>query len=100
MSKRKYGSRFYFWITVFLTIFLTLAGTIIFHYVEYGLNSEVTNWQDSLWWVISTITTTGAPDITPVTSIGRWIGMLLMSFGLLAISIIAAALATKWVGRK
>jgi voltage-gated potassium channel len=48
----------------------------------------------SLWWAITTLTTTGYGDMTPVTLTGRMIGGAVMIGGLGTISLLAGILAT------
>ncbi|MFI4996239.1 MAG: cyclic nucleotide-gated ion channel [Hyphomicrobiales bacterium] len=48
----------------------------------------------SLWWAITTLTTTGYGDMTPVTLAGRMIGGAVMIGGLGTISLLAGILAT------
>lgn len=47
---------------------------------------------DALWWTIVTITTVGYGDISPVTSVGRIIAILLMIFGIGFISTLTSTL--------
>ena len=47
---------------------------------------------DALWWTIVTITTVGYGDISPVTSVGRVIAILLMIFGIGFISTLTSTL--------
>ena len=42
--------------------------------VEHGVNPEVISYDDSLWFVLQTITTVGYGDIVPVTGIRKAYG--------------------------
>jgi voltage-gated potassium channel len=48
----------------------------------------------SLWWAITTLTTTGYGDMTPVTVMGRMIAGAVMIGGICTISLLAGILAT------
>jgi voltage-gated potassium channel len=48
----------------------------------------------SLWWAITTLTTTGYGDMAPVTLLGRMVGGAVMIGGLGTISLLAGILAT------
>jgi voltage-gated potassium channel Kch len=72
---------------------LVLAGGLGFHYFESGRNPEVVTLGDSLWWVIVTLTTVGYGDISPVTSGGRLVALVLMVAGIGTLSMSTAAIA-------
>jgi voltage-gated potassium channel len=48
----------------------------------------------ALWWAITTLTTTGYGDITPVTPLGRVLGGLVMVSGIMVFALWAGILAT------
>lgn len=58
--------------------------------------AHVTNFGDALWWSVTTITTVGYGDLTPVTSTGRMIAVLLMIGGISLVGSITATLAS-WI---
>ena len=73
-SRRKIG--------VFLSIILTMVvilGTML--YVVEGGENGFTSVPTSIYWAISTVTTTGFGDIAPTTDIGRFITSIMMMFG-------------------
>lgn len=49
--------------------------------MEYGLNPKIQNYMDALWFSFSTVTTVGYGDITPITTAGRILGILMMLLG-------------------
>ena len=70
-------------------IMLTILGngmicfcSIVFYYLEKGINPKMNHFMDALWWSFSTATTTGYGDITPVTIAGKILGILMMLMGL------------------
>jgi voltage-gated potassium channel len=45
---------------------------------------------DTLWWAAQTVTTVGYGDVVPTSSWGRVIGVVVMVFGVAAVSLITA----------
>jgi voltage-gated potassium channel len=64
---------------------------------EEGVNPEIANFGDALWWAFVTITTVGYGDISPVTSAGRAVAVYLMIVGIALFGIITAAVAAFFV---
>lgn len=67
----------------------TILGGISLFLVERGQNPEMSSMGDGLWWALVTITTVGFGDITPVTSVGRFIGGAMMIGGLFTLALFA-----------
>jgi voltage-gated potassium channel len=55
------------------------------------ISSIVTNYEDSLWYVIQTITTVGYGDVVPYTSLGRVVGVVAMLSAIGISSLLTAA---------
>lgn len=64
------------------TIFIILSANI-FYNAEFGINQQVVNYTDSIWWAVSTITTTGFGDVIPLTGMGRFMSGILMISGMI-----------------
>lgn len=58
--------------------------------------SKITTFGDALWWSITTVTTVGYGDLSPVTGIGRLIAVLLMLGGISLVGVVTATLAS-WI---
>lgn len=58
--------------------------------------AHITHFGQALWWSITTITTVGYGDLTPVTTTGRVIAVLLMIGGISLVGSITATLAS-WI---
>lgn len=61
---------------------IMFGGADLFHAFEYGVNENVNTFFDSIWWAMVTITTVGYGDISPVTTGGRIVSMVLMMIGI------------------
>lgn len=48
----------------------------------------------ALWWAITTLTTTGYGDVTPITPLGRMLGGIVMISGIIVFALWAGILAT------
>lgn len=64
--------------------------SFIFYGAEHNINPEVANYEDSLWFVLQTITTVGYGDIIPKTGVGRVMGVVSMLSALALTSIITS----------
>ena len=81
---------------VFALGLVVIAATIVTS-VETTPNSQITSFEDAMWWSIVTVTTVGYGDMTPVTPIGRAIAMMLMLVGIGLFGGLTANLASLFV---
>lgn len=58
--------------------------------------SNITTFGDAVWWSITTVTTVGYGDLSPVTGVGRVIAVLLMIGGISLVGVVTATLAS-WI---
>ena len=72
----------------FLVIFFFCS--YVFYTAEHGINPEVATYDDSIWFVLQTITTVGYGDIIPVTGMGRLMGVMSMFSALILTSIVTS----------
>ncbi len=61
---------------------------------------EGQSFPDAVWWAIVTLTTVGYGDISPVTSGGRLIGVVLMFFGIGVLGLFTATIAGVFVEKR
>ena len=70
------------------------GGTLVFVAEHNHASSQITSLGDSYWWAMVTMTTVGYGDYAPVTPLGRGVAGALMIFGIAALSITTASIAT------
>lgn len=71
------------------------GGVLLAERGEPGAN--ITNFGDALWWAATTMTTVGYGDRFPTTAEGRGIAIVLMLFGIAALSALTAVVAAMLV---
>lgn len=79
-----------------VAILVYLASLLTLDVERDAPGASIVNFGDAIWWACATVTTTGYGDYTPVTVIGRLVGVCLM-FGGLAIAGIVTATLASWV---
>jgi voltage-gated potassium channel len=52
---------------------------------------------DAMWWAAQTVTTVGYGDVVPESDGGRFIGVVVMAFGVPAVSFITAAVTSAFL---
>ena len=77
-----------------LYLLVIIVGSFLFFSVESGVNPNVTNVDDALWYMIVTITTVGYGDVVPYTGLGRMIGVIAMISAILFASLVTATTTT------
>jgi voltage-gated potassium channel Kch len=80
-----------------LVVTVVLGGSTL-TLVERDLNPTVDSLGDGIWWALVTVTTVGFGDITPVTTLGRMIGGVLMVGGLFNLALFAGIVGNTLVG--
>lgn len=83
-------------------ILLVTAGVILWssagiYLLEKEINSSVSTFADAIWWAVVTTTTVGYGDISPVSTGGRLLAVILMITGIGLIGTITANLANHWM---
>lgn len=78
-----------------VTLLVILSSTLGLYLFDPGINSMF----DSLWFVLSTITTVGYGDIMPQSGPGRIIGLITLIVGVLIFSTITGAIASYFARR-
>jgi voltage-gated potassium channel len=60
-----------------------------------AVDATITSSGDALWWAISTVATVGYGDVVPVTDNGRRLGAILMTLGVMFVSVLTSYITTK-----
>jgi voltage-gated potassium channel len=61
------------------------------------VGSNIKNFEDGLWWAVTTVTTVGYGDRFPTTTEGRLLAVLLMLVGISLVGVITASVASWFV---
>lgn len=76
---------------VMLTILLGMA--VVPAEIRYGRGGNILDMGDGLWWAITTVTGVGYGDLYPVTTLGRAIGVVLQTSGVVLFGSIIAVVS-------
>jgi voltage-gated potassium channel len=79
---------------VLISVVVVSIGALGIYGVEHGHNETIQSVGDAFWWAIVTATTVGYGDLSPKTSEGRFIAVVLMLVGIGFISILTATIAS------
>jgi voltage-gated potassium channel len=72
---------------------VTGAGALVLELESNSPRATIRTAGDAAWWAMSTITTVGYGDVTPVTTGGRLVGAVLMVAGISLFGVIATLVA-------
>lgn len=72
---------------------IVLVFATAFYYIEKDINPKIQSFMDALWWSFATTTTVGYGDVTPITNLGRTVGIALMLIGVAIFAIYTALFA-------
>ncbi|NND33557.1 MAG: ion transporter [Saprospiraceae bacterium] len=70
----------------FIVIMVTIIGSLMY-FLEGDVNEAFDSIPTSIYWAVVTLTTVGYGDITPVTSIGKFMSALVMILGYAVIAV-------------
>ena len=90
---RHFGKQKFHYVLVLACATVVLGAVGVFA-LEAGENKGIQHFGDALWWAITTVTTVGYGDITPITPEGRMIAVVLMVTGIGVIGVFTATVAS------
>ena len=80
-----------------LALLMIIFSSIAILQVETNPASNIKSAEDAIWWTYSTITTDGYGDKYPITTEGRILAMILMTFGVGLFGTFTAFVASHFV---
>ncbi|MGB3256671.1 MAG: ion channel [Ornithinimicrobium sp.] len=82
------------YVTVGVVLVVGISGLAVLD-AERGVSgSNISTWQDALWWALVTVTTVGYGDFYPVSVEGRMFALGLMLCGIALLGIVTASLSS------
>ena len=78
-----------------LIIFFVSSG--LFFDVESPVNNRINTYGDAFYYTVVTLTTVGFGDITPVSTAGRWVTVLMILSGIVLIPWQASQVVKEWI---
>jgi voltage-gated potassium channel len=93
LANRHFGRQKFHYALIVTTATVVL-GAVGLYALEAGENRTIGHFGDALWWAITTVTTVGYGDITPITPEGRLIAVVLMVTGIGVIGLFTASVAS------
>lgn len=85
--------------TISYLIISVLFGTFGILIFERGANDGFNSLEDGLWWCIVTITTVGYGDISPITTGGKIVAIIIMFVGLSFYALLTGTISTVLIDR-
>jgi voltage-gated potassium channel len=89
-----------FFLILGITFAILFCGGIALYFFEHRVNKTVTSLGDALYWAVISMTTTGYGDISPSTSGGRVVAVIVVLSGLFLLSLVTATFASVFVEKK
>jgi voltage-gated potassium channel len=80
-----------------LALMTIFAGGAAFTALERGHHEPPIDTWDGMWWSITTVTTVGYGDVSPMTTGGRVIAIVVMLVGIGFVAILTAAAAERFL---
>jgi voltage-gated potassium channel len=96
-GSRRGGNRQSFWYLGPALLVLWFGAALAYWSFEHGVNTQVHNFGDALYWAGITATTVGYGDTTPLTPEGRVLAGILIFLGIGLIGFASARLTSRWL---
>jgi voltage-gated potassium channel len=79
-----------------VVVIVYAASLAILQVERYQPGTKIHNLGDALWWAVTTVSTVGYGDVTPVSGEGRLVAVALMMAGVSLLGVVTATLAS-WI---
>lgn len=81
---------------ILATVILIFGSSLVIYQIE----DTIPSYADGVWWAVVTATTVGYGDLSPETTIGRLIAVILMIFGIGLLGTVTSAVAAFFMNKK
>lgn len=81
---------------VFAFVLLTVASLFILRFERGAPGASITTGATAFWWAFVTMTTVGYGDFVPVTDLGRFLAIGLLTFGIGVFAVLTSFLASNF----
>lgn len=93
LARRHFGRKKFHYVLLVACATVVLGAVAVFA-LEADENKNIRHLGDALWWALTTVTTVGYGDITPITPEGRLVAVVLMLTGIGVIGVFTATVAS------
>ncbi len=80
-----------------ITLVLWVLSAGAFYHFEEGVNADIHEFSDALWWGLTTLSTVGYGDLYPRSGGGRVVAAITMVLGIGLLGAVAATVATAFI---
>lgn len=93
LAQRHFAKKNFHYVLL-IAVGTVVLGAVAVYTLEADENKSIRHFGDALWWAVTTVTTVGYGDITPITPEGRLVAVALMLTGIGVIGVFTATVAS------
>ena len=82
---------------LFVVLLVICLGTLMFMVEGQANNAAFDNLPNSLYWAVVTLTTVGYGDITPITTLGRFLAAIIMMLGYTILAVPSGIISAEFI---
>jgi voltage-gated potassium channel len=94
LHKRLLKQRRFRQLLVLSILVCVIIGLIIVPIEAGAPHRKINDTSDGIWWAVQTLTTVGYGDVTPVTELGRVLGIVLLVLGTMMFGVVVATISS------